>query len=355
MRRYFLCFSVIAWILLYSLNVHAQQSVEVTIILDSDTLVIYVPESGTISLDGFGFQAQIDDDELYIIQLGDYPAFDFDLSGIPTPVCLRLRRNNTDTPLPIRCPRYATSTQELIDADVFWYDTVASISRSVIVTQNADSLIVCPAGNPVCSFEYTPPTPRPARATRQPTRQLQTAVPTQVTPPRNTTSSATNLSGWIRGGDNGGGTWSNSNSQIVGSVAAGTDGFYIADYNDSDFIYETSFVITGSSWGGTSAGIIFLSERDPLRGCYMARVSIAGEIQIVRYDNYRNPVRVHTLPQQIYMNTSYTMRVEAGGGEFRLYLDGNQIFHADAPRYGSGAVGLMVNGGEAVFTNISIE
>ncbi len=134
----------------------AQDPFEVFVYVDRDTLTLYVPASGVISLEGIGFQVQVND-TARTVDLADYPAFGLPFDQLPTPICFRLRSSGSRTPLPQACSSAITLTQDLAAADVFWYDAVAETSRVILVTQNGTPFTICPSGASECTGEFTPP------------------------------------------------------------------------------------------------------------------------------------------------------------------------------------------------------
>lgn len=143
----------------------AQDSVELTILFDEDSLTVYVPGNQNVSLQGFGFEVAIGDSR-YVYLLEDYEAFrSLYFSNTPTPICFRLERQGSQKPVPRACQSVALLTQLVSDADVFWYDFASKQTRTVLLISAPPSPIgICPAGQPQCVTTFTPPTAQPVTA-----------------------------------------------------------------------------------------------------------------------------------------------------------------------------------------------
>lgn len=197
----------------------AQNPFDIQVFIDTDTLTLYVPSAGNVSLDGFGYQVLIDG-ETSMYRLSQYPAFGVPLGSLRTPICFQLRRSTSTTPLPNACPRNATLTQELSAADIFWYDMVARVPRVIVLVQGSEVLGYCGSGLNVCEALFIPPTFTPTlpatdtptftptlNATNTPTltptrRATRTRTPTR-TPSRTPTPTPTRTprvnapAGWV--------------------------------------------------------------------------------------------------------------------------------------------------------------
>ncbi len=164
----------------------AQDPFEVFVYVDRDTLTLHVPSSGVISLDGIGFQVQVND-AARTVELADYPAFGLPFDQLPTPICFRLRSSGSRTPLPQACSGAITLTQDLAAADVFWYDAGAESSRVILVTQNGVPFTICPSGASECTGTLTPPeatsTPAPTETLMPTETPIAAAAPEQAFEP----------------------------------------------------------------------------------------------------------------------------------------------------------------------------
>ena len=107
-----------------SVTVPATDGIDLILYRDAASLTLYLPEQGTVSLDGLRFE---------VIQGGvttAYPLtnlnFGLPLGALPTPLCLRLERSGTANPLPLTCDalrsRGSVITRTLADADSFMQD-----------------------------------------------------------------------------------------------------------------------------------------------------------------------------------------------------------------------------------------
>ncbi len=159
--RRLLSFTAAVLIAVFGLSmVEGQSPFEIQVFVDNDTLIVYVPQAGLVSLDGLGLQVQRNgQNESYRLQ--DYPAFGIPFSTVITPVCFRLREAGTQIPLPTQCPPNATFTQDLAPVNVFWYDPVANTPRTITLILNGMPFAYCPAGNNLCVSTFTPPTHTP--------------------------------------------------------------------------------------------------------------------------------------------------------------------------------------------------
>jgi Tol biopolymer transport system component len=162
--RYFGAF--VAMILLLMGVAQAQEAVSITLFLDEDSLTVFVPDSGTVSLEGIGLE--VDTGAGLITRfLQDYPAFlGLPFNSLPTPICLRLERTGSSAPLPISCPSQPNRLfiQNLANADIFWFDSATNQGRLVRLTRRSEVLDFCAAGQSECSlayraFEQASPTP----------------------------------------------------------------------------------------------------------------------------------------------------------------------------------------------------
>ncbi len=157
-------YTVLVILLLNVMTSTAQAPVSVEIYVETDSLTVFVPDVGVISLEGFGFQVQIGQNT-YTYRLEDYGTFGMPFESVFTPTCFRLVLRGSNSISPQACVNVTTFIQPLTTADVFWYDPVGNAARTLQVIQDASRLAVCPAGNPICTINFTvqaaPPTPSP--------------------------------------------------------------------------------------------------------------------------------------------------------------------------------------------------
>ena len=101
-----------------------EAGVDLVLYRDATSLTLYLAPQGVASLSGLRFE---------VIQGGItriYPLegfnFGLPLSTLPTPLCLRLERSGSTSPLPIACDALRSQgsvvTRSLADANIFWQD-----------------------------------------------------------------------------------------------------------------------------------------------------------------------------------------------------------------------------------------
>jgi formylglycine-generating enzyme required for sulfatase activity len=163
------------WQILSGVLIQAQGTfnpVNITIYRDNDTLTLFVPEQGSVSLAGFAFRV---DGEPYLLE--DFPAFrGIPFDNVPTPICFRLARAGSSSPLPLECPPSLTLVQALSDGDVFWYDDVMVISITIVIQIGDATQGFCGAGQDTCDMSVIAPVLPTATPPDGPT-------PTATTPP----------------------------------------------------------------------------------------------------------------------------------------------------------------------------
>jgi hypothetical protein len=136
--------------------VHAQGGTPFTLFPDEDSLTLLVAEQpAPISLDGLTFRVSIDDaDKTYPLE--SFTAFGgLPFAALPTPICFRLERSDSNRSLPLQCPRGMTFVQRLSDGDIFWWDA-ASVGTRIVFIDGGESALFCPAGSATCERAYTP-------------------------------------------------------------------------------------------------------------------------------------------------------------------------------------------------------
>ncbi len=128
--------------------------VDLTFFRDADSITIFVAEQGTVSLVGLGVGFNRGDDAVNLA-LSNYRSFaDLPFDALSTPMCLRLERNGSDTPLPNDCPSANTTIQRLNIADVFWFDSLANVELTFNISRAGESLATCSAGQVRCDVPY---------------------------------------------------------------------------------------------------------------------------------------------------------------------------------------------------------
>jgi formylglycine-generating enzyme required for sulfatase activity len=162
MKRYLLFVLFVFFVLTFDF-VFAQTPANLVIFIDEDSLTLYVPDAGTVSLQGLGFM--VDDGsgaKTYLLET--YASFrGLPYNTVPAPICFRLIRNGSNVPAPQDCQNITFLIQRLAAADVFWYDTTTNVSRLLTISQGPTPQAICPSGNARCTIMFTPPaaTPQP--------------------------------------------------------------------------------------------------------------------------------------------------------------------------------------------------
>lgn len=118
--------------------VNAQDAVQIVVFRDEDSLTIYVPGEGQVSLQGL----QIQDATGYNHLLQAYVDFQhINFSRIAAPVCLRLVRDDSRTTAPQACATAEQHLQTLTNADVFWHDAFMNQTSIISVIGDATQVI----------------------------------------------------------------------------------------------------------------------------------------------------------------------------------------------------------------------
>jgi len=126
--------------------------VEATIFRDSDSLTLYVPDQGEVSLAGFAFVA---DNRTYGLE--DFISFrGLPFDRLPTPICFRLIRNGSNPPRPLDCPTTLILTQNLSNADVFWYNSILAVDITFLIQNSESTQAFCASGAVICQFSFIP-------------------------------------------------------------------------------------------------------------------------------------------------------------------------------------------------------
>ncbi|NDJ63254.1 MAG: formylglycine-generating enzyme family protein [Chloroflexi bacterium] len=132
-----------------------EDGVPVTVFVDEDSLSVYVPSRGVVSLAGLGFR-WTEGDETESFYLDEFPAFAIPFDTLPTPVCFRLVRADTELPPPPEC---AVAETRLIEQPVealgtFWFSPALTETRTLLLLNEESVLDLCPAQQNVCMFTY---------------------------------------------------------------------------------------------------------------------------------------------------------------------------------------------------------
>jgi formylglycine-generating enzyme required for sulfatase activity len=158
MKRY-LAFGLFVFLILTLGFASAQESVTLEILIDVDSFTVYLPGPGNVSLSGLVFSVTDSNSVTRNYGLEDYASFrGLPYNAVPTPICFRVVRSDSNAPAPQDCQGAMLLTQRLAPADVFWYDSASEVSLLVIVTLGELPSVLCPSGNSRCSVNFTSPT-----------------------------------------------------------------------------------------------------------------------------------------------------------------------------------------------------
>jgi Ca-activated chloride channel homolog len=162
-------------------GVSAQETINVTVFIDEDSLTVYIPDGESVSLRGFGFEVTIDNQTTAYL-LESYPAFSISFDNLSAPICFRLIRNDSSMTSPTQCPSNITLTQLLQSGEVFWHDKSANQRRTLILIPNTLAVKFLPAGVDNLSISFPQPTPT-ASPTSTPTDTPSVTPPTLTPTP----------------------------------------------------------------------------------------------------------------------------------------------------------------------------
>lgn len=162
MKRLLLLVSLLfSWLISISgSGVLAQANVvPVTILRDEDRIIVYIPGNTPVSLAGFAFEVTNADDTRTVYALDSFGAFDsFDFNSLPTPICLRLEREQSNRTVPQVCRDVDVTkpVQNLGDFEVFWYDHDNNEAKTLLITSGVQIIKLCEAGVSNCDIDYVP-------------------------------------------------------------------------------------------------------------------------------------------------------------------------------------------------------
>ena len=131
-------------------------AVTLTIYRDEDSFTLHVPESSTqVSLVGLEYRVQLFNGSTALRRLDwDFAAFrgmPFDnISSLNQATCFRLVRSGANVPAPQDCQTALLLTQNIADADVFWYDLSTNITYMVQIVHNNNLIALCAPGQVQC-------------------------------------------------------------------------------------------------------------------------------------------------------------------------------------------------------------
>ncbi|HEY5833958.1 glycoside hydrolase family 32 protein [Streptomyces sp.] len=156
---------------------------------------------------------------------------------------------------------------------------------------------------------------------------------------------ATNLSGWQPTG----GTWTYTAQGISGSAPG--DAFLMSAETARDFVYQADFTISAA--GGARAGtLVFRANADASQG-YGVNVDAGADcVTFFKWGNGGGVISRYTAV--IDTGTTYRLRVEATGPDFRVLLNDNVVITASDPTYGQGRLALNVYNSTTVIQNAAL-
>jgi hypothetical protein len=170
----------------------AQETVDVTVFRDEETLTLFVDGNLPVSLEGLEFSVETSTGEIEVYALDSFVAFrGLDFTELDPPICFRLEYSQTDSPPPSVClpaPDYRPLLvrQRLSLPDIFWYDRNA-VSDLIVTINGAGEERECAAEE--CPLEYISDVDEPTSEMRE--RATPTA-PLSSNPPPEPTHTPTN-------------------------------------------------------------------------------------------------------------------------------------------------------------------
>ncbi|MBN1285814.1 MAG: hypothetical protein JXB47_10485 [Anaerolineae bacterium] len=117
--------------------------VDLTLFMDEDSFTLFVPLSDTnVSLEGLEFEVSAKSQTKALSTYESLKGIHFD--NLPTPVCFRLERYDSNRSLPTWCGTGQTLfTQSLAGADIFWYSQTQNQGYVVTVLQGETPVGQC--------------------------------------------------------------------------------------------------------------------------------------------------------------------------------------------------------------------
>jgi hypothetical protein len=128
---------------------------------DGETLTLYIPGSGIVSLAGLTFEVT-NDDQVATRSLDEFPSLQgFQFDRVVLPACFHFTQTRTRQPVPIECQQNVPSNQVQVERlpVPFWYDLTFLQPYLLTVTNGLDVMGECPAQQFVCTIEYTADAP----------------------------------------------------------------------------------------------------------------------------------------------------------------------------------------------------
>src|SRR5947207_5568766 len=116
------------------------QPVSIVIFREADTLTLYLPDKGLVSLEGLTIEATAIDGKKLSARLDDFVAFrGLPFDRIVAPACFILESNLKTSSMPLECrqiPPEHVFTERLTPANMIWYDSVADEARLILITRD---------------------------------------------------------------------------------------------------------------------------------------------------------------------------------------------------------------------------
>ena len=88
--------------------------------------------------------------------MADYRALSIGIDHLPTPICLRLQRQNSRSVAPIQCPPLTTAIVNIADSDVIWSDSFSGDLYGVTILKEDLPIFQCLPNQNRCNFSFTP-------------------------------------------------------------------------------------------------------------------------------------------------------------------------------------------------------
>jgi TIR domain-containing protein len=137
-------------------TISSSNTITIAIFRDQDSLTLYVPDTDEqVSLEGLTFNVTTFSGEIIKRLDRDYLSFiGITFHNLPTPICFRLVRSGSGSPTPLVCQIGGLLlTQQLADADIFWYESTSNQDRTVGVLKDGNYIGLCGAGQTRCDVD----------------------------------------------------------------------------------------------------------------------------------------------------------------------------------------------------------
>ncbi|HEX2906366.1 MAG TPA: hypothetical protein VHO69_05855 [Phototrophicaceae bacterium] len=346
----------------------AQSPVSLTIIIDEDSLTVYVPAGDSVSLDGLNMVVADNLGKTAAYFLADYPLFrPLDWNRIPTPICIRLERANNKTPLPVGCQTInRLLIQPLAGGDVFWYDAAARQPRSMYIRQYAQPLDIC-SGIQGCLIIYQPPTFTPSpipSATPLPTPTpipTATPLPTPTTIPQRTILYQEDFEAGAAD------QWELDWGKRFNVIDDGTGNHVLESSGTGEMYIQSGFAWQNyglrlrfyvADWGAGDTNFHIAARRQLNYGCARYAFYFNGNAQHLAFQassaecrNLQTADTRQTITPQVWHTLSAELRETA----IQWQLDDGPIYTAEDGTYAQGSLSLYTGAiGEIFFDDILV-